>query len=175
MSIYTKLLKIQQENITVTKDGKNPHFKSSYPTLNEVLDKVKKPLNDAKIVIVQEPTAEGLKTRLIDTEDDSEVSSLMPYVGADTAQKLLACNTYFRRGSLVSLLGLEDEDDDGNTASAPKPAVKAKTAFDVAKETIETAKDEAELAEIAKRIDKSTKLTADEKESLQFLIHESSN
>jgi hypothetical protein len=45
----------------------------------------------------------------------------MKYVGADTAQKLLAANTYYRRGSLVSLLGLEDEDDDGNTASAPTP------------------------------------------------------
>lgn len=173
MSIYTKLLQIQKENITVTKDGKNPHFKSKYATLNEVLDKVKKPLNDAGIVIVQEPTAEGLKTRLIDTEDNSEVSSLMPYVGHDTAQKVLACNTYYRRGSLVSLLGLEDEDDDGNTASAPKPAVK--TAYEQAKALIQSAKNDEELVALAKKIDASTKLTADEKEDLQNLIHESSN
>ena len=32
-------------------------------------------------------------------------------------QKILACITYYRRGTLTSLLGLQSEDDDGNTAS----------------------------------------------------------
>ena len=42
----------------------------------------------------------------------------MKYIGASNAQQILSCNTYYRRGSLISLLGLEDEDDDGNLASA---------------------------------------------------------
>lgn len=118
-SIYTKLLELQKQNISVTKDGNNPHFKSKYATLNEVLDKVKAPLNKLGVVILFQPEELGLKTILYDTESDTQISGFMKYVGCDNAQKLLACNTYFRRGSLVSMLGLEDEDDDGTTASAP--------------------------------------------------------
>lgn len=118
--IYEKLLKFQQSGIVLEKIGANPHFGSKFVPLNEVLEKVKKPLNDLGIVIIQEPTVEGLKTRLVDSESGTEVSSVAPWVGHDNAQKLMACMTYFRRGSLVALLGLGDEDDDGNIASAPK-------------------------------------------------------
>lgn len=128
MAIYKKLLEFQKQNIVISKDGSNPHFKSSYATLNEVLAKVKTPLNDMGVVILQEPTiltdieggaTHGLRTRLVDTEDDTSIECFMPYVDATTAQKLGSCNTYNRRYSLVTLLGLEDEDDDGNVASAP--------------------------------------------------------
>jgi hypothetical protein len=112
-NIYKKLLAFQKLGISVKKDGQNPHFKSHYATLNEVLDKVKKPLNDLGVLILFLPNETGLVTRLYDTESDTEINGFMQYVGADNAQKLLACNTYFRRGSLVSLLGLEDEDNDG--------------------------------------------------------------
>ena len=125
-NIYTKLLELQKQNISVTKDGNNPHFKSKYATLNEVLDKVKTPLNKLGVVILFQPEETGLKTILHDTESDTSISGFMKYVGCDNAQKLLACNTYFRRGTLVSLLGLEDEDDDGTTASKPTPAKESK-------------------------------------------------
>ena len=115
--IYKKLLEFQKQDISLKKDGLNPHFKSSYATLNEVLDKVKEPLNKLGIVILQEPMIDGLKTRLIDTEDDTEVTCVLPYVDTTTAQKLGSNNTYNRRYSLVTLLGLGDEDDDGNKAS----------------------------------------------------------
>lgn len=126
-NIYTKLLAFQKLNISVVKDGKNDFFKkkdgtpSKYCTLNEVLDKVKKPLNDLGVVIIFEPNTEGLQTILHCTETGTEVKGFMKYVDCGNAQKLLACNTYYRRGTLVSLLGLEDEDDDGNKASVPTP------------------------------------------------------
>ncbi len=127
MAIHAKLLEFQKKNITITKDGSNPHFKSSYATLNEVLAKVKGPLNDLGILILQKPSAfspenptgYGLQTKLVDTSDDTFVDCWMPYVGADTAQKLGSANTYNRRYSLVTLLGLEDSDDDGEAASVP--------------------------------------------------------
>ena len=116
--IYKKLLEFQKKGIVVSKDGKNPHFKSSYATLNEVLDKVKKPLNDLDILILQQPEATGLRTTLLDISDDTKVECFMPYtVETTTAQKLGSNNTYNRRYSLVTLLGLEDTDDDGNVAS----------------------------------------------------------
>ena len=121
-NIYKKLLQFQKMNISVMKDGNNPHFKSKYATLNEVLDKVKKPLNDLGVVIIFEPNIEGLQTILHCVDSGTEVKGFMKYVDCGNAQKLLACNTYYRRGTLVSLLGLEDEDDDGNKASVPTPA-----------------------------------------------------
>lgn len=121
-NIHKKLLQFQKMNISVIKDGNNPHFKSKYATLNEVLDKVKKPLNDLGVVIIFEPNIEGLQTILHCVDSGTEVKGFMKYVDCGNAQKLLACNTYYRRGTLVSLLGLEDEDDDGNKASVPTPA-----------------------------------------------------
>lgn len=115
--IYKKLLEFQKQEISLFRDWTNPHFKSKYVTLNEVLNKVKKPLNELWVVIIQEPQEQGLKTRLIDTEDDTEISSFMPYVECTTAQKLGSNNTYNRRYSLITILWLEDDDDDGNKAS----------------------------------------------------------
>jgi hypothetical protein len=135
-NIYKKLLAFQKLNISVKKDGKNPHFKSAYATLNEVLDKVKKPLNDLGVLIIFTPESDGLTTCLYDTESDTKICGKMIYVGADNAQKLLACNTYFRRGSLVSLLGLEDEDNDGNDA-VQAPVRKVEQKVEQGKEFVE--------------------------------------
>lgn len=118
MPILKKLLTFQKQEVVLTKDGKNPHFKSSYATLNEVLEKVKKPLNELGVLIIQRPQENGLITELIDTEDDTKIDCFMPYVEVTNAQKLGSSNTYNRRYSLVTLLGLEDEDDDGNVASS---------------------------------------------------------
>jgi hypothetical protein len=117
MAIYKKLLDFQKLNISVKKDRENSFFKSNYATLNEVLGKIREPLNKLNIVIVQIPQSSGLVTKLIDTEDDTFVEAFMPYVETTTPQKLGSCNTYNRRYSLVTLLGLEDDDDDGNVAS----------------------------------------------------------
>ena len=124
--INTKLLELQKEGIKLERDGTNPHFRSSYVTLNEVLAKVKPSLSKLNIVIVQTVGAEGLTTNLIDTEDGTSVWCFVPFVGATDMQKLGGAITYARRYSLISLLGLEDEDDDGESASKPafikKPA-----------------------------------------------------
>jgi hypothetical protein len=125
MAIHKKLLEFQKLGVTLKKDGINPHFRSSYVTLNQVLDKVKKPLNDMGVVIVQSVEETGLRTRIIDTEGvgtTDEVSSLVPFPPITDMQKLGGAITYARRYSLIALLGLEDEDDDGNAASGTKPA-----------------------------------------------------
>lgn len=123
--IYAKLLAFQQLGITVEKDAANPFFKSRYTSLNEVLEKVKKPLNDAKIVIVQRSQVvdgiSGLLTELRDTEDDTWTDSFIPFVGATDMQKLGGAISYARRYALISMLGLEDEDKDGeDTVSRAK-------------------------------------------------------
>lgn len=141
MSIHKKLLQFQQLNISVRKDKKNSHFKNDYASLNEVLDKVKEPLNKLNVVIIQNPTADGLHTELYDTESDTSVTSHTPFINPTDMQKLGGAITYARRYSLVALLGLEDDDDDGNTASAKptqtapqKPKIELPEAFKLLRE-----------------------------------------
>lgn len=192
--ITKKLLEFQKLGISVKKTGLNPHFKSSYATLNEVLEKVKKPLNDLGVVIVQIPERDGLRTRLIDTTgktpkegedlvatEEDFVECFVPYVNATDMQKLGGAITYARRYSLVTLLGLEDEDDDGNKASEPtvqyapkpafKPTVKAKTptpeeAHKAAHDAIMTAMTPEGMTKVAEKITASTILTEEQKADL---------
>jgi len=124
--IYKKLLEFQKLGITIKKGEINPHFKNTYANLNEVLDKITKPLNDLGILVIQRPEGDahgyGLITELIDTEDDTKMQSFTPFVNATDMQKLGGAITYAKRYSLVAMLALEDEDDDGNTASVKPPA-----------------------------------------------------
>lgn len=116
-NIHTKLLEFQKKGITIKKGSTNPHFKNTYANLNEVLDKVTKPLNELGVVIIQTPENEGLKTVLYDTETDTSIEGFLKFVELTNAQKIGSNLTYYRRYSLVTMLGLEDEDDDGNKAS----------------------------------------------------------
>ena len=134
--IYKKLLEFQKLGITIKKGDRNPHFKNTYANLNEVLSKVTKPLNDLGVVIIQTPdmhqqygeiaAVAGLSITLFDTEDDTKIEGFLPFTEATNAQKIGSNLTYYRRYSLVTMLGLEDEDDDGNVASGTEPAVNNK-------------------------------------------------
>lgn len=118
--IYKKLLEFQKKGISIKKDKMNPHFKNEYASLNEVLDKVKEPLNEQGIVIIQTPRIDGLETILLDTEDDSSVVSHVPFINPTDMQKLGGAITYARRYALISMLALEDNDDDANGVSEVK-------------------------------------------------------
>ena len=123
LGIYKKLREFQKLGIKVEKDATNPHYRSSYSSLNEVLDKVMAPLNQLCLVVVQKPEAEGLRTILIDAETGETMQGFIPYIGATDMQKLGGAISYARRYSLIAMLGLEAEDDDGNTASKPTQKV----------------------------------------------------
>lgn len=116
-NIAKKLLDFQKLGIRVTKSAENPYFKNKYANLNEVLDKVKPELNKLGILISQSPQKDGLKTQLIDVESGEVIEGFLEYAETGTAQRLGSSNTYNRRYSLVTMLNLEDEDDDGNEAS----------------------------------------------------------
>jgi precorrin-6B methylase 2 len=121
--IYKKLLEFQKQGITIKKGTSNSFYKSTYANLNEVLDKVTKPLNDLGVVIIQTVQPDGLRTILVDTEDDTMIESTIEFVQKADAQKLGSNITYNRRYALVTMLSLEDEDDDGNKASDKEKSV----------------------------------------------------
>ena len=128
--IYKKLLEFQKLGITIKKGNTNPHFRNTYANLNEVLDKVTKPLNELGVVIIQTPEKDGLRTILLDTDDDTQVEGLLPFVDLKNPQAVGSNLTYYRRYSLVTMLGLEDEDDDGNKASVKEKTVTPATSND---------------------------------------------
>lgn len=125
-NIYTKLLEFQKKGISIVKGNQNPHFKNKYADMNEVLNKVRGPLNELGVLIIQEPSTYNnigqnivsLRTRLYDIESGTSVESHTPLVNPTDMQKLGGAITYARRYSLIAMLGLEDEDDDGEKASA---------------------------------------------------------
>jgi len=130
-NIYTALLAFQKLGITVKKDGSNPHFKNKYATLDEILGKVKPPLNDLGVWLGWSGDEDGNAITLIlrHVASESEVRSTVPYIQKQDAQKLGSNITYNKRYSIVAALALEDEDDDGTKASAPAPAMTAEQAF----------------------------------------------
>lgn len=123
-SIHSKLLEFQKLGVSIRKDANNPHFKSKYADLSEVIGKVRPALNQVGIILMQNPGEQGLTTVLHDPESDTSITGYLPYIGASDAQKLGSNLTYLRRYSLVTMLGLEDEDDDANKAASPAPAAK---------------------------------------------------
>jgi len=111
----------------VAKDADNPYFKSKYAPLESILPAIKGPLKESGLVFFQAPTWVGenspaLATTLIDIESGEKIETISPLILAkQDPQGMGSAITYMRRYALVSILGLNcDEDDDGNAASKPK-------------------------------------------------------
>lgn len=107
------------------KDAKNPAFKSKYATLETVIDVAKPALNDCGIFFTQAPGAviDGnleLTTMLVHGETGQWMRSVLqvPLPKRDP-QGLGSAVTYARRYSLMAILGIPAEDDDGEAAKAP--------------------------------------------------------
>ena len=53
MSIYKKLLEVQKEVGAISKDSKNPFFKSKYFDINQLIEHVQPVLNKHGLVLTQ--------------------------------------------------------------------------------------------------------------------------
>jgi len=130
MSIYSKLLEVQKEVGAISKDSKNPFFKSKYFDINQLIEHVQPVLNKHGLVLTQ-PIHDGdVRSIIYDTESKNEdvnmIYSSLTLPEYSDPQKLGSCITYYRRYTLASLLGLQAEDNDGNGLQAkpkqpPKP------------------------------------------------------
>lgn len=117
MKIYQKLFKLQQEIGAISKDSKNPFFKSSYFDINQLVDKLLPLLKQNKLLLLQPIVKNEVYAIIQDTESDGRVVSSIPLPEIQDPQKIGGAITYYRRYALVSLLGLQADDDDGNTAT----------------------------------------------------------
>ena len=103
------------------KDGENPHFRSKFISLDNLLDHVLPVLNDNGLVMYQSVTSvdgdPALNTVVTDGKDEISSTMLLMMKAADPQGQGSAI-TYARRYSLMALLGLSaGEDDDGNAAN----------------------------------------------------------
>lgn len=120
-TILQKLFDAQQEIGKVVKNAKNPHFKNTYADINAIVDAVEPILNKHGLMLIQ-PIEDGIvKTRIINVENGETIESAMPLVMSGTPQAMGSQITYYRRYTLQSLLCLQVEDDDAQTASTQKP------------------------------------------------------
>lgn len=132
MSIYKKLFEAKKEIGKISKDAKNPFFKSNYLSLNGLIDAVEEVLVKHDLLLLQ-PIEDGkVKTQIFDIEEGrtSILQSVMDLPNITDPQKLGSAITYYRRYTLQSLLGLQAEDDDGDLAAKKKPVVKELTWLD---------------------------------------------
>lgn len=117
------LLRAQKNMGNVTKDSKNPFFKSNYADINALRAEAMPALNAEGLVLLQPPTTyEGrnyIETIIAHEESGEFLSSLNEVVTSkqNDPQNYLAAQTYTRRGALQAFLSMGSEDDDGNTAN----------------------------------------------------------
>ena len=134
MSIYKKLLESKKEFGKIAKDSKNPFFKSKYFDINSLLDHIEPILQKNGLLLLQPITDGKVITEIIDVETGDRVSSEIVLPMLNDPQKLGSAVSYYRRYTAQSLLGLQAEDDDANSASK-KPTPPKKTAIQQARPT----------------------------------------
>lgn len=134
-----KLLEFQKKVNAIKKDGKNPHFKSSYATLTQIISEVKPVLSECGVLLIQPIKDNKVGTVL---SDDKEIlaESWIDLPTGLNPQQLGSAITYFRRYTLASLLALEIEDDDANLASGKRETPKAKATESTVKAMLDAIK-----------------------------------
>lgn len=125
-ALFAALALAQAEVENATKASTNPHFKSKYADLAEVLNTVRPVYSKHGIAIVQSTGFDGgmvsVTTALVHKEG-GYITSVASCTPAKTdGQGVGAATTYLRRYSLAAACGVAQEDDDGNSAAHNRPA-----------------------------------------------------
>lgn len=143
LSFWQKLHKAKMNIGKVAKNATNPHFKKTYADINALLETVEPILHENGLILLQPVKDNIVFTQIIDIDSGENIESWMQLPELTDPQKLLSAITYFRRGTLQSLLALQAVDDDGNsTAQAtqkPKP-VMDESQFENAKSAVKAGK-----------------------------------
>ena len=125
VALFKALAAAQADMLPAVKDGANPHFRSRYATLAAVLQAILPAFNSNGLALSQHPGMDGATvtvTTLITHESGQWMTSTVsaPLGGRKDAQAVGSAITYLRRYAAQSIAGLPVEDDDGNSASAPR-------------------------------------------------------
>ncbi len=121
-NLMAALVKFMEKVDPILKGADNTFHKSKYANLETVLSSVVPALQHAGLVILQ-PTSfvDGiaiLVTRLCHVASDEWIEGEWPLLPVKSGpQELKGALTYGRRGAVMAILNLAEEDDDGAVAS----------------------------------------------------------
>ena len=129
-SLAAALAKAQGEMENASKNSQNPHFKSKYADLAEILNTVRPVLSKHGLAVTQFPAFEGgtahVETILTHASGEWMSGTCSAPVQKSDPQGVGSALTYLRRYSLAAVCGLAQEDDDANAASkGPKQSAQA--------------------------------------------------
>lgn len=150
--IATALAKAQTEMGKALKQSNNPHFKSKYADLGNVMDACLPALNAAGIAVIQ-PTGEDERGRYVETilihgESGESLACRVPLIVAkDDMQGYGSAVTYGRRYGLMAMAGIAPEDDDGNAAAKAAPKARPRIPAPMTEHEFNTVKDLLEQTE----------------------------
>jgi hypothetical protein len=130
--LFAALATAQGEIENASKNAANPHFRSKYADLAEVLNTVRPVFSKHGLSLLQSTEFDGSLvsvTTLIAHKSGGYITATASCVPAKTdAQGVGSATTYLRRYSAAAVAGIAQEDDDGNSAShGEKPKAVAKT------------------------------------------------
>ena len=123
--LIAALCSAQAEMGSIGRDGKNPHFKSQYATLDNILDTVRPILSKNGLVLIQ-----GCKNEQTEKISGLDVTTTLAHksgqwiathvyvpVNKQDAHAVGSALTYGRRYGAAAILAIStDNDDDGNAA-----------------------------------------------------------
>ena len=126
-AIAPALIKAQSQMQGITKEGRNPAFRSKYVTLDSILDTLRPILTSNGLMLTQGSTPPWgvesitVESRIIHTSGEWIATTVTIPVTKPDAHGLGSALTYGRRYSVSALLAISaDEDDDANEAVKPQ-------------------------------------------------------
>lgn len=129
--LFEALATAQGRLENASKNSANPHFRSKYADLAEILNTVRPVFSAHGLSVIQFPSFDGtyVSVETIITHKSGEWMSgvISAPVTKQDAQGVGSAVTYMRRYSLAAAAGVAQEDDDANVsiAGAPQTAPKA--------------------------------------------------
>jgi len=128
-ALFAAMALAQGEIENAAKASVNPHFKSKYADLAEVLNTVRPVFAKNGLAIIQSSACDGqvvTVTTAVAHKDGGYITSELSCVPAKfDAQGLGSVTTYLRRYQLAAMAGCAQEDLDGNDSMHNKPGASA--------------------------------------------------
>ena len=117
-SLNEKLFALQNEIGAISKDAKNPFYKSKYFDVNSLIKQLQPLLQKHRLLLLQPIEETLVYSKMICIDSNEFAVSCMKLPDISDPQKMGSAVTYYRRYTLGSLLGLQSVDDDANLASS---------------------------------------------------------
>ncbi|MEX1115439.1 MAG: ERF family protein [Akkermansiaceae bacterium] len=119
-ALFAAMANAQATLENASKSSINPHFRSNYADLAEVLNRIRPVFSAVGLAIIQSPSFDGervtVETAITHADGGWIAGHLSCVPGKSDAQGIGSAVTYLRRYSLAALAGLAQEDDDGQSA-----------------------------------------------------------